>query len=113
MPQLLDSICGVIKNFRVVDDTSTTLIHPIPCGMTRTFHSSAEMNACESKSALIYDNNSSSTTGYNCMEYNYRFGLALEYCDRFELNGSSLMTSNSLELGYQDLSGDVRFNQGR
>ena len=77
----------------MVDDTATNIISPIPCGSTRTLKSSADMNACESKSALIYDNNSSSTTGCDCMEYNYRFGLESEYCDIFELNGSGSLTS--------------------
>ena len=47
----------------MVDDTAATLIPPIPCVMTRTLNLSADMNAHESKAALIDDNNLSSTTG--------------------------------------------------
>ena len=110
MPQYLDSTCSVIKRFRVVDDTDTTLFPPILCGLTRTLHSSAEMNACESKVGLIGDNNSSSTTGCECMEYKSLFGLESEYCDRFKLNGSGLLISNSIELGSQVPSGNVILN---
>ena len=80
----------------MVDNTAATIIPPIPCGITRTMHSSAEMNTRESKAALIDDANLSSTTGCHCMNYKSQFGLESKYCDRFELNGSGSLTSNSL-----------------
>ena len=113
MTQQLNSICGVIKLLRVVYNTSANLVPPIHCGLLRTLHSSAEMNARELKAALIDDKNSSSTTVWDYMYYKSRFGLESEYCDRLELNGSGLLTSNSLEFGPQVSSGDVRLNQGR
>ena len=68
MTQRSDSILGVIEILRVVDNNATTLIPPIPCGLTRKLNSSADTNAHKSKSVLIYDNNSSSSTGCNCMD---------------------------------------------
>ena len=111
-PQRLDSICSVIGLFWVVDNTSDTLIPSITCGLTSTFHSSAEMNPCESQAALIIDNNSSSSTVSDCMEYKSLFVLESEYCDRFALNGCGSLTSKSLDLGSQVPSADVRLNWG-
>ena len=93
MPQSLDSTCGVIELFLVVDYTASTIIPPIPYGMTTKLYSIEEINARKSKAALIDDNNSSSTTESYCEEYKSQFGLSSEYCDRFELKGSRLLTS--------------------
>ena len=98
MPQPLDIICGVIKIFQVVDNTAATLVLPIPFGLNRTLHLNSDMKSHKSKALLIDDNNSSSTTRSNYMEYKSQFGLESEYCDRFELNGSGSLTSNLLEL---------------
>ena len=68
MPQSLDSVCSVIVIFLLLGDTAATIIPLLPCGLTRTLNSSAEINSHESKAGLIDDNNSSSTTGSNCME---------------------------------------------
>ena len=47
------------------------------------------------------------------MDYKSQFGLESEYCDRFELNRSGSLTSNSLELGSQVQYDDMTLNQGR
>ena len=47
------------------------------------------------------------------MEYKSQFGLASEYCDRFELKWSSSLTSNLLELGSQVPYGDVKLDLGK
>ena len=79
MPQRLDSICGVIELLRFVDNTAATFIPPIPCGLTITLHSRADMNARESKAGLIDDIISSSITGFDCIEYEANF---YEYEDK-------------------------------
>ena len=111
--QRLDSIWGITAHFWFSVETACILLPPMPCGLTITLDSFAEIMARTSKSYLISYNISSSTTGCDCTRNISQPIFMVGYDVWSKSYGSGSLYSNLLVLGAPIPYRDIRSTLGR